>query len=311
MIDITTPSRIHITLLDLNASIGRIDGGIGLALESPRIQMSASKGKKINVNGPMKERIAVAARKVLNHIGETEGIDIRIDEAFPQHIGLGSGTQISLATGMAVSKIYKKMPKDEIAKITGRGGTSGIGVAVFKQGGFILDGGHSIKIKKEFNPTSISKAPPPPIITRKKFPNWKVGLIIPKTQKLFSGSREVRIFKKYCPLPLDEVQKLSHLILMKLLPALVEKDIEVFGESINLIQTVGFKKVELGLQLPWTKKMLDIAQSYSYGAGISSFGPLIYCFPKNEEKLLKNIPKKKADVIFTKACNEGARISKS
>ncbi|MBS7628477.1 hypothetical protein KEJ23_00610, partial [Candidatus Bathyarchaeota archaeon] len=31
----------------------------------------------------------------------------------------------------------------ELAKIMGRGGTSGIGVAAFDKGGLILDGGHS------------------------------------------------------------------------------------------------------------------------------------------------------------------------
>ncbi|HNW38532.1 MAG TPA: beta-ribofuranosylaminobenzene 5'-phosphate synthase, partial [Methanosarcina vacuolata] len=32
MIKITTPCRIHMTLIDMNAEIGRVDGGAGLTL---------------------------------------------------------------------------------------------------------------------------------------------------------------------------------------------------------------------------------------------------------------------------------------
>lgn len=43
MIEITTPSRLHITLIGLNASIGRVDGGIGLALKEPGFRITAER----------------------------------------------------------------------------------------------------------------------------------------------------------------------------------------------------------------------------------------------------------------------------
>jgi beta-ribofuranosylaminobenzene 5'-phosphate synthase len=36
MLKITTPSRLHMTLIDMNASRGRVDGSIGLTLDKPR-----------------------------------------------------------------------------------------------------------------------------------------------------------------------------------------------------------------------------------------------------------------------------------
>lgn len=307
--EITTPSRLHITLIDMNASLGRMDGGLGLALERPRIKLRAVKSSGITAQGPAKERYIEAAKRVMTHLGVRGGINIIVEEAFPQHIGLGSGTQIALAAGSAVARLYgAELRVREVARIVGRGGTSGIGVAAFEGGGFILDGGHSLKVKKDFMPSSASRAPPPAVIARHDFPDWMLALIIPREGASFAGAREVDVFKKYCPISLAEVRRLSHVILMKLLPALVEEDIETFGEAINMVQRVGFKRVEVELQHPKVRKLLSIAQEHSYGAGLSSFGPVIYCLPKDEDKLLKNIPAKDAEVIFTRASNRGARF---
>lgn len=309
MLEITTPSRLHITLIDLNASLGRMDGGVGLALEKPRIRLLAARSSEISVEGPAKERYREAARRVLNHLGLKGGVKITVEEAFPQHVGLGSGTQIALAAGSAVARLYgAELGAREIARLVGRGGTSGIGVAAFEAGGFILDGGHSLKVKKDFLPSSASKAPPPPVIARHDFPDWRLALILPREGASFAGAREVDVFKRYCPIPLREVRRLSHLLLMKLLPALVEEDIEAFGEGINAIQGLGFKKIEVELQHPKVRELLRTAQKYSYGAGMSSFGPVIYCLPREEEKLLESIPLGEAEVIFTKARNRGASL---
>ncbi len=309
MLEITTPSRIHITLIDLNASIGRIDGGIGLALEKPRIRISARESDEITAEGPLKERAAEAAEKVLKALKIEGGVEIEIKEAYPQHIGLGSGTQIALAAGKAICSIYKKkLSIHEIARIVGRGGTSGIGVAAFERGGFILDGGHSTKEKKDFLPSSASRASPPPVLARYEFPGWKIALIIPRIKEEFYGRREINIFQRYCPIPIAEVRKLSHLVLMKLLPSLAEEDIESFGKAINSIQKIGFKKLEVGMQTREVRDLMKLCGRYSYGVGLSSFGPAIYCVMEDEKDLLSALKEKSVDVIVTKANNSGARI---
>ena len=40
---IRTPARIHITLLDLNGSYGRIDGGIGFSIQNPQFILEIPK----------------------------------------------------------------------------------------------------------------------------------------------------------------------------------------------------------------------------------------------------------------------------
>ena len=46
---ITTPSRLHFSLLDLNGALGRIDGGFGLAIADPNFQIVAERATVIDV----------------------------------------------------------------------------------------------------------------------------------------------------------------------------------------------------------------------------------------------------------------------
>jgi len=90
---------------------------------------------------------------------------------------------------------------------------------------------------------------------------------------------EENIFQTECPVPLREVEKLSHIILMQLLPALFEEDMAVFGSSINAIQELASRKRKLRLR-PFKCIMKILREEGAYGAGMSSFGPTVYAFGK-------------------------------
>jgi len=310
MFVITTPSRLHLTLIDMNASIGRVDGGIGLTLDEPSIIIKAEKSDTVEITGNSEhlERMRNSAVLLLPH---GEGIHIRIEKDYPSHVGLGSGTQAALAAGMAVNMIYNlDLSVYDLAIKVGRGGTSGIGVAAFEKGGFILDGGHKFSEKKAFLPSAASKLPPAPVLLRKDFPDWDIVVAIPE-QKGASSKKEVNIFKEKCPVPLREVEGLSHIILMQMLPALIEEDIVTFGKSINSIQEIGFKKMEVELQPISVKLMEALRGGGAYGAGMSSFGPTVYAFGEDTENLVKIAKEflgEKGRVFTTKPNNEGARI---
>jgi beta-ribofuranosylaminobenzene 5'-phosphate synthase len=313
MFEITTPSRLHITLIDMNASIGRVDGGIGLTLDEPVIDIKVEKSDTLEItgNGEHIERMRTSAALLLP---AGEGIHISIEKDYPSHIGLGSGTQAALAAGMAVNMICNLgLSVYDLAIKVGRGGTSGIGVAAFEKGGFILDGGHKFTEKKAFLPSAASKLPPAPVLLRKDFPDWDIVVAIPE-QKGASSKKEVNIFREKCPVPLPEVETLSHIILMQMLPALIEEDIVTFGKSINSIQEIGFKKREVELQPVSLKLMEALRDGGAYGAGMSSFGPTVYAFgedARNLGKIAKEFLGEKGRVFTTKANNDGARIENS
>jgi beta-ribofuranosylaminobenzene 5'-phosphate synthase len=310
MLKIITPSRLHVTLIDLNASIGRVDGGIGITLDEPAMGIRAEVSDIVEISGDSEHRERMK-KSALALLPEGTGICIKVDEDYPSHIGLGSGTQAALAAGMAVNIIYNLgLDIYEIAERIGRGGTSGIGVAAFQNGGFILDGGHRFSEKKAFLPSAASKLPPAPVLLNRFFPDWDIVIAIPD-QKGVSMKNEVNIFQIECPLPLREVEKLSHIILMELLPGLVEEDIVTFGCGINAIQETGFKKREVALQPVSANLMQILKDNGAYGAGMSSFGPTVYSFgedPDNLKRMAEDFLEESGQVFITKARNKGARI---
>ncbi|MBN2489138.1 MAG: beta-ribofuranosylaminobenzene 5'-phosphate synthase [Methanosarcinaceae archaeon] len=317
MIEIISPSRLHLTLIDLNAEIGRVDGGVGITLDSPHVRLLVEKSDTIEIIGTstLADRMYMAAKAVLP---SGDGIRIQIEEDMPAHVGLGSGTQSAVSAAAAVNELYGLgLSVRELAIAVGRGGTSGIGVAAFENGGFIVDGGHKFSDKGTFSPSAASRADPAPVLFRHDLPDWNILLALPDTQGAHDAT-EVDIFKKECPIPLHEVQQVAHIILMQMMPAVLENDIESFGYAVNSLLTVGFKKREVELQSKSVRDVIEFMQdSGTYGAGMSSFGPAVYGFVDSriQANQIKNDVQKMLDetiggrVMITRANNSGAKIS--
>ena len=133
--------------------------------------------------------------------------------------------------------------------------------------------------KTDFRPSAASRGvSPPPVIARHDFPSdWRILLAIPEVPAGASGKTETDIFRNHCPVPLDEVRELSHEVLMRMLPGIAARDLDLFGSSVNAVQQLGFKKVELSLQPPQVTGLLDVLrEAGAAGAGLSSFGPAVY-----------------------------------
>ena len=155
---IKSPSRLHLTLIDMNGSYGRIDGGIGLTIKDPNFVLygePAEKGITVDfkdntqfndvIRNECVSKITSAAQKVIDHFDIDEGFYFRVDKAYLPHSGLGSGTQMGLSTGKLIAEHIGAYSNGySLGEIIGRGGTSGIGVFSFDFGGFIVDGGHSL-----------------------------------------------------------------------------------------------------------------------------------------------------------------------
>ncbi|NLD57468.1 MAG: DUF98 domain-containing protein [Methanomicrobiales archaeon] len=283
---VRTPSRVHVTLIDMHGGSGRVDGGIGIALNEPAVLLEAELAPALAVSGgdvAVQERIRRIAADVLQKLGAGGSVAITVRSHYPAHVGLGSGSQLALAVARAIAELHgRHLPVKELAKLVGRGGTSGIGTAAFEYGGFIVDGGHTFGAggeKTDFRPSAASQGvSPPPIIARHDFPtDWKILVAIPDVPAGASGNIETGIFRAHCPVPLDEVRALSHEILMRMLPGIASRDLDLFGSSINAVQDLGFKKVELSLQPPQVTGLLPVLRNAgAAGAGLSSFGPTVY-----------------------------------
>ncbi len=189
------------------------------------------------------------------------------------------------------------------------------GVAAFELGGFIVDGGHSKKEKPEFLPSSASRAKPAPVIARLDFPDWDIVVAIPELTG-FYGVREVNLFKEVCPIPLEDVKELCHLILMKLLPSVAEEDLDEFGDAIWRIQNIGFKKAEIDRYGDLIRSAFNCVADETKAVGMSSTGPAVYAITDSNAKSVArdlrsyfNERGLNCETVITKAKNSGAEIS--
>jgi beta-ribofuranosylaminobenzene 5'-phosphate synthase len=289
---ITTPSRLHFGLIDFNGNLGRIDGGSGVAINNPRNVLLIKSARKFHVNGPDPAGIEKIARDICDKLDRPlPDLEVTVEESIPAHGGFGSKTQMSLALAYAICKEYD-MPYNGIeglARLVGRGGTSGIGVRAFDKGGFILDCGHGFGEGREKNsclPSSASNAKPAPQVLRCDIPeDWRFVLVMPLNDEGSHGQSEVDIFKSSFPIDEAEIGRVCRVILMQMVPGILEKDIENFGGAINKIQEIGFKNIEVRMKSPLVPNMLSIMNhAGSYGSGMSSFGPTVYGLTNSNKK---------------------------
>ena len=317
-----TPSRLHFGLLDMNGEIGRIDGGTGLALDSPHTTMEVKKADNIiaecESEPEIVDRLSAAIQNVCDHFN-LPGAHVNVLERPLPHVGLGSATQTMVGAAHGICKLYGiEATSPELGFLVGRGGTSGIGVAAIQAGGFIIDGGHSFRrdenSKHGYMPSSASSnMKPPPVIARHDFPDWDILVVVPLGEGA-SGLREITLFKVVCPVPLEQVQKMCHIILMQMLPAVLEKDIEAFDTAMIDFQELGLKVFELRAQ---TQLLHDCIQflkdNGGLGVGMSSWGPSIYAFGDDLAPLQQKVndwldKHGGGESVLTKANNTGMRL---
>jgi beta-ribofuranosylaminobenzene 5'-phosphate synthase len=289
MIEVRTCARLHLGLLDNNGEHGRIYGSIGLAVNRPQLILRAETADCLQVDGLEIERVAGYARRFIDRYGFPKGAHITVSAGIPAHVGLGSGTQIALAAGTALARLAGlQLGAQEIALTLGRGSHSGVGIATFQHGGFVLDGGHRILSPLLDSPTGngpsrqIENDRTPPLLFHHYVPaDWIFVVVIPKADQGFSGDRERCALMQLPEAPSCMVGKISRLLLMKMLPALVEKDIANFGQALTGIQCIVgdcFAPVQGGrYATPLLEKVVEfLLEKGAAGAGQSSWGPAVY-----------------------------------
>jgi beta-ribofuranosylaminobenzene 5'-phosphate synthase len=279
MIEVRTCARLHLGLLDNNGEQGRLYGSIGVAVNRPNLLLRAENSDVLTAEGLERDRVIAFARRFISHYGIPAGANLNLVRSIPAHVGLGSGTQLGLAVGAALARLAGlHLSTHEIALAVGRGLHSGIGIATFQHGGFVLDGGRRlISSNRQIDTSKI-----PPILMKHPMPkDWFFVAAIPETNQGLNGEKEYRAFLQLPEAPRGVVEKISWVLLMKMLPALVEKDIANFGQALTNIQCmVGdcFASVQGGrFSNPLSEKMVNFfLDKGAAGVGQSSWGPTVY-----------------------------------
>lgn len=271
-VSVIAPARLHMGFIDLSGSLGRHFGSIGIALNEISTNLSLTGADQLTISGPAAQRAEKCLSLLCETLNVSDKLNITINTAIPEHVGLGSGTQMSLAIGAALNEFYGLgLTVRQIAALTDRGLRSGIGIGVFEQGGLVVDGGRG------------KKTITPPVLVHIDIPeDWRFILVFDRRGQGLHGQQEIQAFKKLPPFPQSEAARLCYLLLMQGLPAAAENDINKFGDTITQLQrSVGehFSSAQGGIftSPEVAKAMQWLQQQGAVCIGQTSWGPTGFC----------------------------------
>ncbi|GJE60295.1 beta-ribofuranosylaminobenzene 5'-phosphate synthase family protein [Methylobacterium trifolii] len=225
-VEVEAPARLHFGFLDLHGGLGRRFGSIGLAIDAPAVRLAARVADRLAVEGPEAERVRAYVGAAAAHLGVSDAVAIRVEEAIPAHAGFGSGTQLALSVAAALARLNGlPFSAESFSNALDRGNRSGVGLSAFTEGGLIVDGGRD------------AGGAPPPVIARIPYPEaWRVVLILDDSLTGVHGSREVEAFRELPRFPEAQAAEICRLVLMQVMPAAVLAEPDPFGAGITAIQ---------------------------------------------------------------------------
>ena len=276
---VTIGARLHAGFQNLSLARDRLYGGIGWAIDEPRLVLQAERADSLGCPDAAVEPYARRAVTAL----DVPGAEIGVERRFERHAGLGSGTRLALATLTAIADAYDIDPAvRDVAPELGRGGRSGVGIATFLDGGFVVDGGHPTE-RFTHSPPETGAWTTPPVVARHAIPeSWRFVLVTPEVEHGQSGSEEDAsmraIVERADPGIADEI---APLLTQRLLPAIAEGDRGTFGDAITRLGRLNgawYADEQGGVYRPPAGRLIEHLSGVAGvdGVGQSSWGPTVY-----------------------------------
>src|SRR3989441_203655 len=222
-------NRARHAVLDLGGDRGRRFGGMGAGVHAPSLLLEARSAPELGAEGPDAPRALEFARRFAAHHGIDARLHFCLHRTIPAHAGLGSGTQLALAVARATAELYG-LPQEvtALARAVDRGRRSAVGTWTFAFGGFVLEGGRRT-----------SDDGPAPLLTRLPIPaGWRCVVVVPEGESGRAGDEEAAAFARLPPPDGREVERVAHLVLMQLLPAVAVADLRAFGAALTEVQRI-------------------------------------------------------------------------
>lgn len=299
----------------------RVNGGVGFAVNEPSAIVSCSRSKRFRFDDNRQSPFGASERQLLfsclARFCQTKSVEslplaIGISGSLPTHRGFGSATAIRLGCLEAAAfALGLPLRRQTLALASGRGGTSGIGINTYFEGGACFDLGR--KADADLLPSDVleHRHTPPLLLRRVPMPDWPIGICIPLL-KGTSIAAEKAFFQKTCPIETRSVHQTLYEALFGVFAAIIEKDIASFAIALKTIQQTQWKKAERGI---YGRKLLELEeQIYCHGASIvalSSLGPgLMFLAPNINEvaRQLTTIDRRNRFFVTT-AHNHGRSIT--
>jgi beta-ribofuranosylaminobenzene 5'-phosphate synthase len=272
VIRVEAPARLHLGMLAVagEGDSERRFGGLGVSVSRPAVVLEAQPADELSVEGAEAERALAFAQRCRDALGLTGGAHLRVVEAIPPHVGLGSGTKLALAVAQALAALHGlTVDAPGLAQAAGRAARSAVGMWTFALGGLVVEGG--VRRGMEH---------PAPLLMHHAAPeDWRIVLVVPKAEPGLSGAAEEQAFGRLVP-SAERSAAIAQLVLTSLLPAFVERDVDEFGAALTHVQELvgdSFADVQGGRFHPRAAALVEALLRFgAAGAGQSSWGPAVY-----------------------------------
>jgi beta-ribofuranosylaminobenzene 5'-phosphate synthase len=310
-IRVEAPARLHLGMLAVAGDVERRFGGLGVSVSRPAVVIEAQPADELSAEGADAERALAFAERCRDALGLAGGAHLRVVEAIPQHVGLGSGTKLALAVAHALATLEgRDVDAPGLAEAAGRAARSAVGMWTFARGGLVVEGGHRPGVER---PASLLAHHPMPA-------EWRAVLVLPAAAPGLSGGAEEAAFGQLTPAP-ERSAVIAQLVLTALLPALVEAELEEFGAALTRIQQLvgdSFAAAQGGRFHPRAGPLVEALLRFgAAGAGQSSWGPTVYGVVGSEAAghdlahRMEELVGDEGNVELVPFDNRGARIERS
>jgi beta-ribofuranosylaminobenzene 5'-phosphate synthase len=308
---VEAPARLHLGMLAVARDSARRFGGLGVSVGRPAVVLEAHPAGELSAEGADAERALTFARRCHDALALAGGAHLRVVEAIPQHVGLGSGTKLALAVVQALATLEgRDVDPPALAEAVGRAARSAVGMWTFALGGLVVEGGHQPAVER-----------PAPLLARYPMPEeWRAVLVLRAAEPGLSGAAEEQAFRRLAPAP-ERSAVIAQLVLTALLPALVERELEEFGAALTRIQQLvgdSFAAAQGGRFHPRAGALVEALLRFgAAGAGQSSWGPTVYGVV-GSEAAGRELARRMSDLVGSEGSvelvafdNRGARVERS
>lgn len=313
LVEVEAPSRVHFGMLSFGRQGARQFGGAGMMIARPGLKLSILPAARFDVAGPLADRATAFARRIAGRLCGVEEppCRIRIHRAPPQHVGLGTGTQLGMALAAGLHQFLCSEPlptPTQLAELAGRGLRSAVGLYGFAKGGLIVEAGKSADDRAA------------PLVARLPMPAaWRVVLIRPDGEKGLSGEAEKRAFGRLAPVPEEITNRLCEELLLHLLPAVRQRRLDEFGESLYrfgyLAGTCFATQQGSAFATPCLAELVERIRALGVrGVGQSSWGPTLFAVVGSADAARRLVDKLRhsegtpLDCTITRMANQGASV---
>ncbi len=321
-VTITASARLHLGLISMHSSGLRKNGGVGFSIEAPSVTVEVSPSSDLIIKdersqGLVESELNLLTEAVAQTLREvrSDPAEVVISGSMLTHVGVGSKTAIQLSIIEAISVLRGlSLSRAQLIGLSGRGGTSGVGISSYFTGGLILDLGH-LNDRLPFTPSSQGRASnSPTALPMLTMPSWPLCICVPLDIRPKTQEEEIEFFSRTTPLAASDSYRACYEAVFGIYGSVKDGNYAAFCEAIDLMQDTTWKRLESReYGAPLQRLKSEVQRLGVDCVGMSSLGPALFCFasPSVLESLVQAQASLNCRVFCTQPNNSGRVLSRA